>query len=708
MTPRLSRRPALLAAAVLLATAAAAPAQNPRASAGGSEILWDRWGVPHVFARGDRELGWGFGWAQAQSHGDRVLMLYGLARGRGAEYWGERYLESDRLVRTVGIPGQGARDLAAQPPELRRQLQGFADGFNAYVRAHPDRIADSVEAVLPVTPEDLLRHSHRAMFAFVSVTGNQPPPVGLDGLPPERRPGSNGWAIAPSRAAGRSAMLLQNPHLSWSDDLQLFYEAHLVAPGTDLYGVALIGFPTIAIGFNDRLGWTHTVNTIDALDTYRLTLSGDGYRFDGRVRQWETARQTLRVKGADGRLRDEELVVRRSVHGPVVRMDDTSAVALRTTSLEAGGLARQFWEMGRARDLAGFEAALRRMQLPMFNVVYADRDGHVLYLFGGRVPRRPSGDFASWQGAVRGDTSATLWSGILGYDELPRIVDPASGFVQNSNSPPWFATLPSPLDPARFPAYLAPRFLNFREQRGLEMLSADSSITFDELLAMRWSNRMLLADRVLDELIPAARASGLAPAVRAAEVLARWDRTADADSRGAVLFAAWAREARPTSGGRGFARPWDPAAPLATPDGLADPAAAAAALARAAERVERVERTYGALDVPWGQVNRLSRDLPGNGADGDPLGVFHVVNFAPTEGGDTRYGVAGDTYVAAVEFAPGGPRARAILSYGNASQPGSPHVRDQLPLLARREMRPVWRTRAEIEANLEERTPIRP
>ncbi|HEV2149702.1 MAG TPA: penicillin acylase family protein, partial [Longimicrobiaceae bacterium] len=129
-----------------------------------------------------------------------------------------------------------------------------------------------------------------------------------------------------------------------------------------------------------------------------------------------------------------------------------------------------------------------------------------------------------------------------------------------------------------------------------------------------------------------------------------------------------------------------------------------AALARAAERVEAA---HGALDVPWGAVNRFGREIPGNGAAGDPLGVFHVIHFAPTGGGDTQYPVHGDTYVGAVEFTPQGPRARTILAYGNASQPGSPHVGDQLPLLARKEMRPVWRTRAEIEANLAERTPIR-
>lgn len=700
---RALRPPLLLAGAALFLAAGCVPPPAAAPPPGPSEILWDRWGVPHVFAGSDEELGWGFGWAQAHSHGDKVLMLYGLARGEGAEHWGERYLSSDRLMHTVGIPEQGASDLDAQTAETRGYLRAFADGFNAYARAHPERIADSVEAVLPVTPEDLLRHMHRFMFTFVAVTGTTPPPVGTDGMPFPRRPGSNAWAIAPSRSASGNAMLLQNPHLSWHDDLQLFYEAHLVGPGMDAYGVALIGFPTLVIGFNDRMGWTHTVNTVDALDTYRLTLAPGGYRFDGAVRPFETASRTLRVKGADGEVREEELAIRRSVHGPVIESDGGSAVALRTTSLQAGGALRQFREMARARSLAEFEAALRGMQLPMFNVIYADRDGRILYQFGGRVPRRPSGDFAFWQTAVAGDTSATLWSDVLGYDELPRIVDPPSGFVQNSNAPPWFATLPSPLDPARFPAYLSPRFLSFREQRALEMLTGDASIGFDELLAMRHSTRMLLADRVLDELIPAARASGLPSAVQAAGVLERWDRSAEPESRGAVLFDVWTRDVMP-AGDRFFSRKWDPADPIATPDDLADLPGAVAALARAAEAVQRV---FGAMDVPWGEVNRFSAELPGRGAPGDPLGVFQVNVFAPRERGGAFLPVFGDTYVAAVEFTPRGPRALSILSYGNASQPGSPHVGDQLPLLARREMRPVWRTRAEVEANLEERTPIR-
>ncbi|HVH11430.1 MAG TPA: penicillin acylase family protein, partial [Longimicrobium sp.] len=152
--------------------------------------------------------------------------------------------------------------------------------------------------------------------------------------------------------------------------------------------------------------------------------------------------------------------------------------------------------------------------------------------------------------------------------------------------------------------------------------------------------------------------------------------------------------------GRGFARPWSAADPIGTPDGLADPAAAVPAL----EAVAEMMRTrMGGLDAPWGQINRIG-EFPGNGAPGDPLGVFHVIGYA--QQGQGFQAAFGDTYVAAVEFTPGGPVAQSVLSYGNASQPGSPHVHDQFRLIAEKRLRPSWRSRAEVEANLEARTPI--
>jgi acyl-homoserine-lactone acylase len=346
------------------------------------------------------------------------------------------------------------------------------------------------------------------------------------------------------------------------------------------------------------------------------------------------------------------------------------------------------------------------MQMPMFTVMYADRDGHILHLFGGETPVRPHGGWSDWSGIVAGDTPATLWTAVHPYDDLPRVVDPASGWLQNANDPPWTTTFPPELDPDEYPPYMAPRFMHLRAQRSARMLDGDEPLTFDEVVARKLSTRMELADRLLDDL-DAAVASGAGElAARANAVLQSWDRAADADSRGAVLFERFARHLG--GGGReasAFAVPWSESNPRRTPDGLADPAAAVAALERAAAEIEAA---HGALDVPWGEVHRLrlgERDLPANGGPGD-LGIFRSVGYERDGDGRLR-ATGGDSFVAVIEFSDP-VRARALVTCGNASQPGSPHRGDQLELFARKELRAVWRARAEIEAHLERREVLDP
>jgi acyl-homoserine-lactone acylase len=667
-----------------------------------TEILWDTWGVPHIYAPTEREAFRAFGYAQMRSHADLLLKLYGQARGRAAEYWGPAHLAEDRYVRTMGIPGRARAWYAEQEPAFREQLDAFAAGINQYAREHPEAIVDSVERVLPVTAEDVLAHTQRVIhFVFVAGAERARAVFGSE-------VGSNMWAIAPKRSASGHAMLLANPHLPWNDYF-LFYEAQWVVPGLNLYGATLLGFPTPAIAFNDHLGWSHTVNTYDGADLYRLTLTAGGYAWDGGAKPFETWREVLQVRQPDGALRPDTLVIRRSVHGPVIKDSAGTALALRVAGLDRPHMLAQWWQMGQAQNLAGFEAAMRRLQIPMFNVIYADRAGHILYLYNAAVPERPRGDVAQWEGVMRGDSAATLWTRLLPYERLPRLLDPPNGWLQNANDPPWTVTVPVQLRREDFPAYLAPSFMHFRAQRSARMLVADSSIGFDELIRYKHDTRMELADRLLDELIGAARASGRPMAARAADVLARWDRQANADSRGAVLFTLWALQATgraPIAGPSPlFAVPWRPDSAIATPYRLADAAKAVGQLEAVAAGVEKA---YGSLDVAYGDVMRIrvgARDLPGHGANGDPMGVFRVQFYAPAEGGKWAT-VGGDSYYAAIEFGPT-IRAKVLLAYGNATQPGSPHAGDQLELFMRKEMRDAWRTRQEVEANLERRETVK-
>ncbi len=676
----------LLAVLVVLGTSACDPGPRPVKKQGPTEILWDAWGVPHIFARDMPQLFYAFGWAQMANHGDLVLELYGQARGRAAEYWGAGYVQGDQYVRIMDVPQRARAWYHAQSLQMRAYLDAFVAGMNAYAQAHPDRLDPDRRRVLPVVAEDVLAHLQRVIhLSFVG--GSQARGAGR-----WQRAGSNAWAVAPSRSASGHALLLANPHLPWGG-MTTWFEVQLQGPGLDAYGATLVGFPILGIAFNDHLGWTHTNNTMDGADLYELELVEGGYRWDGGVRAFERSVDTLRVRQEDGTLRAEPLPVLRSVHGPVLARKQDKAVALRLVGLDRPHLMEQYWDMIRATSLPQFEEALRRLQMPFFNVVYADRDGHILYLFGGRTPRRNRGDWDYWRGVAPGNTAATLWTETHAYEDLPRLLDPPSGWVQNTNDPPWTATVPLLLDPGDFPPYMAPApHLGFRQQRSLRMLSEDASITFEELVEYKHSTRREMADRVLDDLLSAVEEHGADSVRPAAAVLAAWDRRVAADSRGAVLFDEWAAQV----GGVPFRTTWQMDDPLGTPSGLADPRGAVAALERAAQKV--VE-THGALDVPWREIHRLrfaGRDLPASGGPG-----FRTLWFARSTDGlfEVR---GGDSYVAVVEFSEP-VRARVLLGYGNASQPDSPHRGDQLELMARQDLRPVWRSRAEVEAHLERR-----
>lgn len=661
-----------------------------------TEILWDRWGVPHILAADSRELFYAYGWAQMQNHANLILRLYGESRGRAAEYWGAEHLDQDKWIRTVGIPTRAQEWYAAQTPELKGFLDAFVQGVNGFAAAHPNRISAESQVVLPVKPVDPLALAHRVIH-FEFVTNRRSAQALEDAL--GRTGGSNAWAIGPSRSASGHAMLLANPHLPWSQFFRWF-EAHLVSPDLNFYGAGLVGQPILAIGFNRNLGWTHTVNTHDGADHYALDLAGNGYRWDGRIQEFQRREATLKVKQEDGSLRSEKLEILHSVHGPVIARKRNRAVALRVVGLYQTDLISQYLDMARASSLDQFERALARLQMPMFTVIYADRDGRILSLFGGLTPRRPAGQW-NWSRLIPGNTSRTLWTEYHSYEQLPKVVDPPSGWVQNANEPPWTTTLPYQLDADAYPDYMAPRFMSFRAQRSARMLDEDQQITFEEMIEYKHSTRMELADRILDDLLPAARDYGGTQGDRAADVLEAWDREADADSRGAVLFDAfWGEFARAMRGKSPFAVPWSEAEPMNSPDGLADPRTAAQALSSAAAKVEQ---TYGSMDVSWGEVVRLARgglDLPANGGPG-ALGVFRVV-FTREGENERRRVIGGDSFVAAVEFGPE-LRARVINAPGNSSDPDSPHFADQLQLFAEKRLRSAWLTLEEIEANLERR-----
>ena len=620
---------------------------------------------------------------------------------------GEQTLNADRLNRRLGIWKRARAWYEANYRETRAIIDGFAQGINDFAQAHAALLSEEARAVLPVSGVDILAHLQNVIhFHFV--------------FQPDLVPAaSNAWAISPARSRSGHSLLLINPHTPWSD-LFTWYEAQLVVEpdGLDAYGATFVGFPFLAVGFNPFLGWAHTVNTMDGSDLYGIEPTVGGYVWDNTAGNlaFTEEEQTIRVREANGSFRDEHLVVRSTIHGPVIIEDAQMPIALRVSGLDQPFLVAQYLGHDAVEELRRVRGRGPSSSEPhVHGRLRGPRRAHHVTLrwpYPGQAGRRLE--------VLARNRSGELVGIPVDRDDLlcgtPEGGRPVDGMAAEHERSTMAYDAPLAARPRSLSGVHRAALLHLRAQQSIEMLLQNPAMELEDMVRLKHSTQVPLAGRVIAELVTAARARGGAILEAAARVLEAWDRTTDADSRGAVLFAAWV-DLFPEEGG-GFAEPWSEIDPLKTPRGLRDPEAASQALETIAVKILDaytasaddpgtslgLDRKYWPLAIRWGQVNRFRRedvDVPANGG-GESLGVFRTIEFGAAEGAPPRAeALSGDSFVAAVEFSQP-PRAYVLLGYGNASQPSSTHRTDQLEWMARKELRRAWLTRDEIEANLEQ------
>jgi acyl-homoserine-lactone acylase len=693
-------------------------------------IRRDTFGIPHILAETEAAGGFGFGYAQAEDHAAEMAKRFLSARGEAARQFGRSMLEDDFAARRVDNIGEARRALPSVDRTFREVMDGFAEGYNAYVRKHRQTLPPWV---IEISAADVLAQSHAGAATAVSAPAlanalrrkypeeTSAPSERVDaqtileecaGEWPVDADGSNAFALSGRKTVSGAPILLGNPHLRWD---QLYWEAHVKVPGRlDFYGSTLVGFPWLRAGFNDRLGYVQTNNAPDTSDIFALPLDPqrpDHYRFDGRPHRLERVAVTVEVKADDGTLVTERRSYWRSHLGPIVHRTTTTAFAYRSTALDAWRAFEGFWRLSHARSMKDYVKTMSMRLSPTSNYTYADADGNILYLWNARIPKRP-GDGTDYTLDVPGDTKKFVWSKLHPLGDLPQLVNPPSGYVQNANNPPWFVSLGARLDPRRYPSYFERGELALRPQLAVNMLEARGKLSVEDVKRVKFDTRLLLAERVKDDLL-AAIAAEAAPSADLAEggrILAAWDGRSSAESRGGMLFQRFWRTYR-AEVQQPFAQRWDEARPFETPRGIAQ---TKVALVHLAQAVRWARDTYGTADVAWGEANRYrfgDLELPGEGASGE-LGAFRVQQFEAVPGhagavgiagwaeGDRQLAGFGDAWVLLVHFTR--PiQAFSVLAYGQTTDRSSSHSRDQIRVFANRDLRPAWFTEAEIAAHLE-------
>jgi acyl-homoserine-lactone acylase len=603
------------------------------------------------------------------------------ARGEMGKYFGRDSARGDLMAK---VAYERARAVYGDVDEDTRDVyEGFASGVNRYIELHPTEFPEGFWPLF--TGYDVLAKD----VDVPPIAQAQRVLARLDSAPRANPDdGSNAWAFGPSRTTSGHAVLLRNPHLAWTAG---YYEAQIIVPRVlNWYGDLRIGGPFSVIGgFNPYLGWSTTNNDpilwqlysvgADPFDSTRYHLDGTWHALERQVVRSE-------VKTAGGMATDS-LVLYRTSLGPVIKRANGRLYVLKAANdLDYRG-GEQFLAMMRAGTLEQWKEAMNMRARINSSFTYADVDGNIFYVWNASLPslpHAPSGD-----SAIAIERTEQAWTHLVPFDSLPQFLNPPWGYVHNENDAPYYTNMFEPLDPKKFPPYFPPPKLGLRSQLAISLIHNNRKLSLEQIIALKHSYRMMLGERIADDLIAAVRATKpTGDVARAADLLQNWDRTAAPDSRGSVLFDMWWRRYN-TRGDSAFAESWDPTRPLETPRGLKSPARAVAAFNAV---VPEVIKRYGAIDVMWGDVHRLRRgdvDVPVGGCASDE-GCFRVLTYAP--GVDGKLIANGsDGWILAVEFGDE-PRAYSILAYGESDNPTSPWFANQAAMFARGQLKPVyWR-----------------
>jgi len=649
-------------------------------------IVRDEFGVPQIYGVTDPDTAFGLGYAQAEDDWATLQTTLVAARGRLARYVGQDAAPTDYIVQLLRIRELvEARYESDLSPATRALVEAYADGLNLYAAEH---LRHTWAAELPVTGHDIVAgFVLRTPFMYgldadlaelfederqrtVSMGSSDTAFQLIEG---ERLPfGSNAFAIAPSRSADGATRLLINSHQPFEGPVA-WYEARLHSEdGWDMAGATFPGAPLILHGFNPDLGWAHTVNKPDLSDIYVLETEGDRYRLDGEWLDLEhgTARLTVGIFGPISWTVTRDMWWSR--HGPVVRTDHGD-YAIRYSGMDQIGQVEQWYAMNRATDFDSWMAAMQINAISSLNAVYADREGHIAYVYNARMPVREEG--YDWLQYLPGDRSELIWDEYLPLTAMPIYTDPAGGWLLSSNQTPFDAgELADNIDASGYsPTFgIQPRYSN-RAWRGLELLRAEGPISREALLRIKFDKVYAAQSpvaRMVEELL-AADFSGDQELIHAQDVLGRWDFSTDTANREAALGVLVAVRC---IGNLHTDDPW-----------LMDPVEALR------EAAAELMQHHGRLDPQWGEVNRLVRgdlNLPIGGGP-DVLRAIYAGSHDLDENGQLT-AAAGDTSIMLVEWlADGSLDASAIIQYGAATlDDGSPHYADQAPLFAAEQ----WRT----------------
>jgi penicillin G amidase len=667
------------------------------------EIVRDTWGVPHITAQSTDDLFFAQGYVMAQDRLWQMEMWRRAAEGRMAEVAGPAAVPRDRAARLLKYRGPfDDVEWSSYHPDGRRIFTAYANGVNAFIAQHRDRLP--IEFVVTgIVPEpwtieqlvlrppsfgdalnelQLARNVARSGVDAANRFANPDPPDTLtipngfdpaivsqdvvasvamgrqarpDLLPPYRgggasggdgspirEPGSNNWVVGPSRSATGHPVVANDPHREVTNP-SLRYLVHLQAPGWNVIGAVEPPFVGVALGHNERLAWGLTIVGTDQEDVYVEQVNPaneNEVKFNGAWEPLRTVTETIKVRGAP----DITLVVKSSRHGPVFFDDKTAhvAYAIRRAAAEPGTAPYLAGlRLAQAKDCRQFLDEAMSWKAPTENLICGDVADNISWRPAALSPARKG-----WTGRLPvPGTGEYEWQGFR--KDLPSEFNPPRGFIatanNNINPPGYTPPLMFKNADTRFD-----RITRLRQR----LEGAPQKLTLEDHKRMQHDAYSLRAAANLKAF--SGWTSTDPEAEKARAMIAAWDAVYSRDSVAAALYAT-----------------------LTTVPSLRETAGILPAINATPEqadaRLRVVTKTPGWADRRWGQQHTRAFPHP----------LLRAFDLGPVErsGGAGTVEADGATYREILDVA-NWDRSLAINVPGQSGQPGSPYYDTLLKMWA--------------------------
>lgn len=686
-------------------------------------IIRDNWGIPHIYGKSDADAVFGLLYAQCEDDFKRVEMNYIEKLGRMSEVKGESSLQDDLYIKLIIDSAEAVADYKKSPLWLQKLLNAYADGINYYLYKHPE-VKPALLTRFKPWYQLLWTDGSIGAISTGDITENDVKKFYLGDTAPaiaktkdffeEQTIGSNGFAIAPSKTASGNAILYINPHVTFyfRPEVQVVSEE-----GLNVYGAVTWGQFFVYQGFNQYCGWMHTSGNMDVADMYKEKIVKKNnkffYEYNKALKPVTEKTITLRYK-KDDILHTKAITTYYTHHGPIMANRNGQWISVRGYNRSLKSLMQSFLRT-KTKGLEDYKKNMAMLANTSNNTVFADNKGNIAYWHGNYMPRRDKK--LNWSLAVDGTTSATEWKGLHPLNETVHVYNPATGWIQNCNSTPFTVSGTSSPKKENYPAYMAPDGENFRGVNAARVLANENKFTIEKTIAAGYDRKLTAFEILVPALVSSfeknisSTDSLFTVLAEPIQLLKNWDYNSSESSVATTLAIEWAQKLTASIQRVYIDEGWDDQVTLVKK--FAASASPQELLAPLAAVIKEFTTKFGTWQMPWGEINRyqrISSDIVQKYKDDQPSfpvgfasaswGQLPSYNSRYYSGTKKRYGVAGNSFVCAVEFGKK-IKAKSLLAGGNSGDPNSKHFTDQLEMYTKGQFKEVLFYKEDVLKNAE-------